>query len=164
MSFRIQTNLLDLGLCEAGRRRKAATSSASGFEEGPKYRDRAAERRIAFNQPDKTLPEEAPVQPQKRKFAEGPKPPPPPPSPGLEPGKDEANVGNLLLAKMGWKTGSGLGKEGEGRQDPILVQSFENRAGLGASKGHDASNWQGPGGFQRRALDMVSDMMGEQTS
>jgi hypothetical protein len=70
-------------------------------------------------------------------------------------------VGNQLLAKMGWKTGSGLGREGEGRVDPVLVQQFENRAGLGASKGHNAGNWQGPGGFQRRALDMVSALGGD---
>lgn len=57
---------------------------------------------------------------------------------------------------MGWKSGTGLGLGGEGRVDPVLVQQFENRAGLGASKGHDAGDWQGPGGFQRRALDMVS--------
>ena len=83
----------------------------------PKYRDRAAERRVAFNQPDKPVLEDGPSQPGKRKFAEGPKPMPPLPEPGMEPGKDEANVGNQLLAKMGWKTGTGLGREGEGRVD-----------------------------------------------
>ena len=51
---------------------------------------------------------------------------------------------------------TGLGKEGEGRVEPVMVQQFESRAGLGASKGHDASKWQGPGGQQQRALDMVS--------
>ncbi len=153
----MQTNLLDPSMREAGQRRKDAAPSTSGVKDDePTYRDRAAERRVAFNQPDKPLPEEAPTQPQKRKFAEGPKPPPPPPAPAVEPGKDEANVGNQLLAKMGWKSGTGLGREGEGRVDPVLVQQFDNRAGLGASKGHDASRWQGPGGFQRRALDMVS--------
>lgn len=75
--------------------------------------------------------------------------------PGIEPGKDESNVGNQLLAKMGWKTGSGLGKEGEGRVAPVMVQQFENRAGLGASKGHEAGSWQGREGFKARALDMV---------
>ena len=148
-----QTNLSEPGTREAGARRKAAIGIVT--DDAPKYRDRAAERRVAFNQPDKPLPEEAPVQVQKRKFAEGPKPPPPPATPGVEPGKDEANKGNQLLAKMGWKTGSGLGLGGEGRVDPVLVQQFEARAGLGASKGHDAAKWQGPGGFQQRALDMV---------
>ena len=65
-------------------------------------------------------------------------------------------MGNQLLAKMGWKTGVGLGTTGEGRVDPVQVQQFENRAGLGASKGREAGKWQGPGGFQQRAKDMVS--------
>lgn len=119
------------------------------------YRDRAAERREVHHQPDKPTLEDTPSNPFKRKFAEGPKPPPPPPPPALEPGQNDANVGNQLLSKMGWKTGTGLGLSGDGRVDPVLVQQFENRAGLGASKGHDASKWQGPGGFQQRALDMV---------
>ena len=106
------------------------------------------------HQPDKPAREESSA--PKRKFAEGPKPPPPPPAPALELGKDDSNRGNQLLAKMGWKTGVGLGTSGDGRVDPIMVQQFENRAGLGASKGHDATKWQGQGGFQNRAKDMVS--------
>ena len=121
-----------------------------------KYRDRAAERREVHHQPDKPLPGEIANQAPKRKFAEGPKPPPSPPPPAIEPGQDETNRGNQLLAKMGWKTGVGLGVTGDGRVDPVMVQQFENRAGLGASKGHDAGKWQGPGGFQARAKDMVS--------
>ncbi|WWD08598.1 hypothetical protein V865_006711 [Kwoniella europaea PYCC6329] len=161
-----KTNLSDANVREAGMKRKnALASSSSTIGEGsqqPKYRDRAAERREAFNQPSVPVPEESPSwqleQAKKRKFAEGPKPPspvPPPPPPGMEPGKDESNVGNQLLAKMGWKTGTGLGKGNEGRVDPILVQQFENRAGLGASKGVEAGRWSGPGGFQQRALDMA---------
>ena len=137
------------------RKNIAVTNSA---DTAPKYRDRAAERREVHHQPDKPVPEQAPSQPPKRKFARGPTPPPPPPAPGVEPGKDESNLGNQLLSKMGWKTGTGLGMAGEGRVDPVLVQQFENRAGLGASRGHDATKWQGPGGFQQRALDMVSSV------
>lgn len=65
-------------------------------------------------------------------------------------------MGNQLLAKMGWKTGEGLGLAGEGRAEPIKVQQFESRAGLGASKGVEAGRWSGPGGWQQRAKDMVS--------
>ena len=120
-----------------------------------KYRDRAAERRVAFKQPEKPLPEEAPTQPQKRKSVEGPKIPLPPSAPGIEPGKDDANVGKQLLAKMGWKSGTGLGLDGDGRVDPVMVQQFEKRAGLGTSIGHDPSASQDPVGIQRRPLDLV---------
>ncbi|WWD16770.1 hypothetical protein CI109_101202 [Kwoniella shandongensis] len=151
-----------------GMKRKAvslaasASAAASNTEASqPKYRDRAAERREAFHQPNVPLPEEMSSSSGsgKRKYAEGPKPraPTPPPPPAVEPGKDETNVGNQLLAKMGWTAGTGLGKEREGRVDPVMVQQFENRAGLGASKGVEAGRWQGPGGFQQRALDMAKE-------
>ncbi len=123
--------------------------------EEPKYRDRAAERREVFNQSIIPLPEDTPATAQKRKYADGPAPPLPRPEPGLEPAKDESNVGNQLLAKMGWKAGTGLGKEGEGRVAPVLAHQFESRAGLGASKGHEAGAYAGPGGQKARALNMV---------
>ncbi|WVR04075.1 hypothetical protein IAU60_001074 [Kwoniella sp. DSM 27419] len=154
-----KSNLADGNACDAGRRRKLAVAPSDPSVPTATYRDRAAERRTVFHQSNVPLPEEAPSfasqQEKKRKYAEGPKPPAPPPLPSLEPGKDDSNVGNQLLAKMGWRSGTGLGKEGEGRVDPVLVQQFENRAGLGASKGVEAGRWQGPGGFQQRALDMA---------
>jgi RNA-binding protein 5/10 len=121
-------------------------------------------RREAFNQPDKPSHQEilamAPKLPvfgqgQKRKFVDGPKPPSPLPEHGPAPGVDETNKGNQLLAKMGWSTGTGLGKGNEGRVDPIAVQQFENRAGLGASVGRDPAKWDGPAGFKQRELYMV---------
>lgn len=72
-----------------------------------------------------------------------------------EPGKDESNVGNQLLAKMGWKSGTGLGAEGAGRVEPIKVQQFAERAGLGASQGHAAGSWTGAGGRAQQAHDVV---------
>lgn len=47
-------------------------------------------------------------------------PTPPPP----EPAKDESNIGNKLLKKMGWNMGTGLGASGEGRVDPVYVHLF----------------------------------------
>ena len=74
------------------------------------------------NQPDIPLPSEVVSKAAgKRKHAEGPpKPPTPPPAP-VEPAKDENNVGNKLLKMMGWKEGTGLGTDGEGRVDPMCV-------------------------------------------
>jgi hypothetical protein len=37
----------------------------------------------------------------------------------VNPGQDESNVGNKLLRMMGWKEGTGLGVEGDGRVDPM---------------------------------------------
>ncbi|GCB76865.1 NF-kappa-B-repressing factor [Scyliorhinus torazame] len=42
----------------------------------------------------------------------------------------EDNIGNQLLRKMGWK-GGGLGKEGEGIAEPIMVKEQFKREGLG---------------------------------
>lgn len=118
------------------------------------YRDRAAERRKAFNQPEK--PGWIQLHPdKKRKYADAP-PTPAVPEPGVEPGQDETNVGNQLLAKMGWKSGTGLGQEGAGRVEPIKVQQFAERAGLGASQGHSAGSWTGAGGRAQQAHDVVS--------
>jgi RNA-binding protein 5/10 len=154
-----KTNLGNPITVEAGQKRKQAAlaksansdsasgattpvpTSASTDELAPisKYRDRAAERREVFNQPEKPsymdrVSLSIPTHPPKRKFAEGPKEPSPPPEPGLAPGQDEANKGNALLAKMGWAAGTGLGKGKEGRVEPIEVKQLQERAGLGAGK------------------------------
>lgn len=57
----------------------------------------------------------------KARFAEGPavEAPTPTPAPPVDPGKDDNNVGNKMLKKMGWSEGSGLGAEGEGRAEPV---------------------------------------------
>lgn len=86
--------------------------------EQPKYRDRASERRTLFNQPDTPVPEGANKSGKKRQ-AEGPPPPPSPPPAPLNPGEDAANVGNKLLKMMGWKEGTGLGTEEDGRTEPM---------------------------------------------
>jgi len=44
-----------------------------------------------------------------------------PPEPPKEPAKDENNIGNKLLKKMGWSEGTGLGLSGEGRVEPMFV-------------------------------------------
>lgn len=145
-----KTNLANPEAVAAGRKRKEAASrpsasvSASGSAEPeqPKYRDRAAERREVFHQPEKPSYMDrialsnasSSSGPPKRKFAEGPKPPSPPPEPGLAPGQDESNKGNALLTKMGWASGTGLGKGSEGRVAPIEVKQLQERAGLGAGK------------------------------
>ena len=80
-----------------------------------KYRDRAQERRRVHNQPEVPI-----LNPDKSRL-EAPESTPVAiaPAPSGEPGKDESNVGNKLLKKMGWSEGTGLGAEGEGRAEPV---------------------------------------------
>ena len=43
----------------------------------------------------------------------------------------ESNKGHKMLAKMGWKSGEGLGKKGTGVTTPITVNVLEKNKGLG---------------------------------
>jgi hypothetical protein len=107
-----------------------------------------------FHQPAMPLPEETRSAP-KRKFAKAPTPPPPKPSPGPAPGQDEHNKGNQLLKKMGWIEGTGLGLEGEGRQAPVQTFLFAEKAGIGASKPKDTTNFTGFESYGQKAKDSV---------
>ena len=50
---------------------------------------------------------------------------------GLSTKLDSSNKGFALLEKMGYKPGTGLGKAGCGREEPVEVVVKEGRAGLG---------------------------------
>ena len=119
----VQRNFKDANLRDVARgKAKAAQIAAetnSAQASGPKYRDRASERRIMHNQPDVPLPDGVEDKRKQRRAAEGPTRPPTPPPPPVNPGQDESNVGNKLLRMMGWKEGTGLGVDGEGRVDPV---------------------------------------------
>ncbi|KAJ7273454.1 hypothetical protein B0H12DRAFT_1176635 [Mycena haematopus] len=131
-------NLKDSSLRDVARQKLTARQASASTAEQPKYRDRASERRVLFNQPDAPVPEkDAGKAGGKKRQAEGPPPPPSPPPPPVNPGKDENNVGNKLLKMMGWTEGTGLGTEGEGRVDPISAAVYAQGVGLGASKGKD---------------------------
>jgi RNA-binding protein 5/10 len=99
----------------------ATRKAAANVLEQPKYRDRASERRILFNQPDAPVPEKDPGPGStKKRHVETPSRPVTPPLP-VNLGKDQSNVGNKLLKMMGWKEGTGLGTDGDGRVDPMFV-------------------------------------------
>ncbi|KOS20873.1 putative RNA-binding protein [Escovopsis weberi] len=131
--------------------------SAGDAGTAPQYRDRAKERREAYNQPDKPKPASS---------AHGDKSKPEH-AKALQPKKDEAKLSSAsasasvsasasataaapaptqskgagMLAKMGW-TGSGLGANGEGRTDVIVTHAYQEGVGLGAEGGNlgDASD------------------------
>ncbi|KAH9921052.1 uncharacterized protein B0H18DRAFT_1022520 [Fomitopsis serialis] len=152
-------NFKDASLRDIAREKVAAIRSNT---EQPKYRDRASERRVMHNQPDVPLPGEVTNKAVgKRKHAEGPpKPPTPPPAP-VEPAKDQNNVGNKLLKMMGWKEGTGLGTDGEGRVDPIQTAIYAQGVGLGASKGKEVGKYDsGYAGYVHMAQDAARERYG----
>eukprot|EP00808_Paulinella_micropora_P017282 g15896.t1 len=52
---------------------------------------------------------------------------------------EASNKGNKMLKAMGWKEGTGLGKNGKGIVAPIKAVMLDGNAGLGASTSYDAS-------------------------
>ncbi|XP_074037240.1 angiogenic factor with G patch and FHA domains 1 isoform X2 [Leptinotarsa decemlineata] len=51
---------------------------------------------------------------------------------------DKENKGFKLLAKMGWKEGQSLGKDGEGRLEPVRPVANQGTAGIGSNEAHVA--------------------------
>lgn len=103
----------------AARDKRLAKTSTEG-----EYRDRAKERRQAFNQPNKPKPVQATAAAaSKPKPVEAPKPAAP-------------SKGAGMLAKMGWASGSGLGADGAGRTEVIETNAYQEGVGLGAEGGN----------------------------
>ncbi|KAI6150873.1 hypothetical protein BKA82DRAFT_4120862 [Pisolithus tinctorius] len=157
-------NFKDANLREVARQKAVAARRASAMRsetEPPKYRDRASERRIMHNQPEVPLPENGGVAAKKKRHAEGPPPPPSPPSPPTALSKDESNVGNKLLKMMGWKEGSGLGTDGDGRVDPIQTAIYAQGVGLGASKAKELGKYaEGYSGYVHMVQDAARERYG----
>ena len=89
--------------------------------ENSEYRDRAKERRAAFNQPKKPSTKSANL--AEPKAAEESEAAPPP------------SKGASLLGKMGWTEGKGLGAQGTGMVAPIATDLYAQGVGLGAEGG-----------------------------
>jgi RNA-binding protein 5/10 len=100
---------------------------ASSAAESSAYRDRAKERRQAFNQPRQPAA-------QHNRAAK---------DPGLEqssakeedPSNPLPSKGAALLGKMGWTVGEGLGAQGTGRTEAIKTELYTQGVGLGAQGG-----------------------------
>lgn len=107
------------------RLQKQAQENPDSAAATSQYRDRAKERRAAFNQPTKptTAPQGKPKPgPKAEEAAPAPKP--------------AQSKGAGMLAKMGWSTGAGLGANGDGRTEVIETNAYQEGVGLGAEGGN----------------------------
>jgi len=105
---------------------KLSKSNASDVDNG--YRDRAKERRQAFNQPKQPAPQHH----RASKALDGSD------SKAELDSKNEApaqSKGAALLGKMGWTAGKGLGAQGTGRTEAISTDVYAQGVGLGAQGG-----------------------------
>lgn len=114
-------------------RDKRLQKQAEEESQMPQYRDRAKERRVIYNQPEK------------------PSVPPPSSASSTTKPKSEAAAkpvdktaavkavpsrGAGMLAKMGWTAGGGLGANGDGRTEAIATNAYQAGVGLGAEGGN----------------------------
>ncbi|CZR58454.1 related to RNA binding motif protein [Phialocephala subalpina] len=113
-------DLVSKALAKLNKPKGSATESSA-------YRDRAKERRQAFNQPKQ------PAAQHNRTAKES--------NGGSSPKKEKEEAppvqskGAALLGKMGWTAGEGLGAQGTGRTDAIVTELYSQGVGLGAQGG-----------------------------
>ncbi|XP_041971799.1 RNA-binding protein 5-like isoform X2 [Aricia agestis] len=88
------------------------------------YRDRAAERRLKFGE-DEPPPIRKRYEPPEILTSAVSYPPP----------SVVDTIGGKMLQKMGWSEGKGLGKEEQGRINPIEAEQRPSLAGLGQKRG-----------------------------
>ncbi|KAI5481851.1 RNA-binding protein [Pseudohyphozyma bogoriensis] len=155
------TNLANSTTVAEAKQRKVNSlqkhaAAAAAADSAPKYIDRAAARREAFNQPDHPVPES-----KKRKAIEDPAPPPPPPVQPNKNGIEETNVGAKMLEKMGWSKGGGLGAGGAGRVDPVQAAQFAQGAGLGSTKGVVVGEFTSPANYKEAVRDKARQRLEE---
>ena len=99
------------------------------------YRDRALERRVALNQPEKPS-----TEPPRKKWRTDTVKPAQTVKPNQQ-GITEDNRGHKLLAAAGWNKGESLGLgSSTGLVAPIEAVSYATGAGIGAAKGLPISN------------------------
>ncbi|KAI9749438.1 MAG: hypothetical protein M4579_006875 [Chaenotheca gracillima] len=115
----------NLGSEELKQKALAKLSKAEGDADQPAYRDRARERRTAFNQPKRPSAPEAGTQLRTKE----------PDTAAPEEVPTAQSKGAALLGKMGWNAGEGLGVQGEGMAAPIETELYVQGVGLGAQGG-----------------------------
>lgn len=109
---------------------KLKKSTSDSVSDNSAYRDRAKERRQAFNQPKQPA-----AQHNKSKAPSSMNSPPSQKEGENEPAVPVQSKGAALLGKMGWNAGEGLGAQGTGRTEAIATELYTQGVGLGAEGG-----------------------------
>ncbi|KAI8381566.1 uncharacterized protein BYT42DRAFT_566982 [Radiomyces spectabilis] len=118
------------------------------------YRNRAAERRQAYGQPDKPAiasppPFRPPAKPRRDM-------PPAAPAASVKKPLADDNIGARMLKQMGWRHGEGLGKDGSGIVDPIAAERYIQGAGLGTAYAKsDISSSDGTETYKDKVKEMA---------
>lgn len=123
-----------------------STDHAANFEEHCKneliaddfsseqYRDRASERRDAFCEKKEEIEKTISASVQNSKQNNIPAPTPSQEHTHSHDTTGDSSFGARLLKKMGWKEGTGLGKDGSGIAEPVKAVTLEvSGSGIGAS-------------------------------
>ncbi|GAN04086.1 hypothetical protein MAM1_0054d03545 [Mucor ambiguus] len=121
-------------------------------EQTVEYRNRAAERRQAYGQPEKPVlsPPSSPTH-HHRQPSMIPRREQPVNQASMHKPIADDNKGARMLANMGWKKGEGLGKDRSGILDPVKAESYAQSAGIGSTAKRDVGS--GGGSYQSRTLD-----------
>ncbi|KAL9546409.1 hypothetical protein MBANPS3_006670 [Mucor bainieri] len=122
-------------------------------EQTTEYRNRAAERRQAYGQPEKPVlsPPSSPTHHHHRQPSMIPRREQPVNQASMHNPIGDDNKGARMLASMGWKKGEGLGKDGSGILDPVKAESYAQSAGIGSTAKRDVGS--AGGSYQSRTLD-----------
>ena len=67
-----------------------------------------------------------------------------------KPEYDKSSTSVKLMKKMGWKEGSGLGKNQDGIKTPLEVEKRENNTGIGFRRDENSFNSFKDNGFRER--------------
>lgn len=117
-------NLLNDNLKKKALAKLAKSVATQTGAESSNYRDRAKERRQAFNQPKQPA-----AQHKAAKEAAATS------RPVDEDVTPKPSKGAALMEKMGWTAGEGLGAQGTGRKEAIVTEAYAQGIGLGAQGG-----------------------------
>jgi hypothetical protein len=149
-----KTALEDADKVKAATQRVAKARAKGGVDDQQQqqqqqqqYRDRAKERREAFNQPDRPAPaaKKAAAPEGGGHGATAASASAATTKPGLDGSATAASAeapaapkmarGSAMLAKMGWTAGRGLGADGAGRTEIVETRAYQEGVGLGAEGG-----------------------------
>jgi RNA-binding protein 5/10 len=121
-------------LAARDKRIQKQTEEANDPATTAQYRDRAQERREAFQQPKKPTPQHqsksSDTVPSKTSRTDNK------PAAPTVPKAPQISKGAGMLAKMGWTAGAGLGANADGRTEAIATNAYQEGVGLGADGGN----------------------------